>query len=233
MTARAAATRAELLRARRLADRVDRGASLLRRKREALVRALVPLARPAAEARRAIAETAAAAYRAELDALAERGAGDVGATGWPPRAIDVELELERVWGLAVPALRVATPVERDLAVRGTAPGPTGPALFEAANRFEALIAQLLEGVAREARVRALGDALARASRQLHTLEQRVAPELAAQIAATMRALDERDREDQTRLRNLRTKSASHRNPCTAGRSATGTIGISLECDEAC
>ena len=195
MTVRAAPTRAELLRARRLHDRVERGAALLRRKREALVRALVPLARPAAEARRAIAQTTTAAYRAELDALAERGAGDVAATGWPPRALDVDLDLERVWGISVPTLRALPAVERDLAARATAPGPTGPALFEAANQFEALIAQLVEAVAREARVRALGDALARASRQLHTLEQRIAPELAAQIAAT------------TRLRHLRAGAA--------------------------
>lgn len=210
MTARTAPTRAALLQARRLSDRVKRGAALLRRKREALVRALMPLARPAAEARRAIAETATAAYRAELDALAVHGAGGVTATSWPVRAIEVDLDVERVWGLAVPALRVAAVVERDLAARGTAPGSTGPALFEAANRFEALIAQLLEGVAREARVRALGDALARTSRQLHTLEQRVVPELDAQIASTMRALDERDREDQVRLRHLRSKSGRTR-----------------------
>jgi acetyl-CoA carboxylase carboxyltransferase component len=71
MTTRTTPTRAALLQARRLSDRVERGAALLRRKREALVRALMPLARPAAEARRAIAEIAAAAYRAELDAASD------------------------------------------------------------------------------------------------------------------------------------------------------------------
>ncbi|HEU4734735.1 MAG TPA: V-type ATP synthase subunit D [Kofleriaceae bacterium] len=206
MTARAAPTRAELLRARHLLERVDHGAGLLRKKREALVRALVPLARPAAEARRAIAETAAAAYRAELDALAVDGAGNVAATGWPPRAIEVELDIDRMWGAAVPLLRELPAWERGLAARGTAPGPTGPALVEAASRFEALLGQLLDAVGREARVRAVGAALSRASRQLHTLEQRVAPELAARIAGATRALDERDREDQTRLRNLRGKA---------------------------
>jgi len=203
VTARAAPTRAELLRARRLLERVDRGAELLRRKREALVRTLVPLARPAAEARRAIGETATAAYRAELDALAVHGAGSVAATGWPARPIDVELEVQRMWGVTVPVVSDLPAWERGLAARSTAPGPTGPAAFEAANRFEALLAQLLDAVAREARVRAVSAALSRASRQLHTLEQRVAPELAARIATTARALDERDREDQTRLRNLR------------------------------
>ena len=202
MRARAAPTRAELLRARRLRERVERGSELVRRKREALVRSLLPLARPAAEARRAIAETAAGAYEAELDALAIGGEGGVAAAGWPPRALDVELEVERVWGVPVPVVRELPAWQRGLAARATAPGPTGPALVEAANRFEALLTRLFEALAREARVRAVGAALARASRQLHTLEQRVAPELDAEIARTSRALDERDREDQTRLRAL-------------------------------
>ena len=194
------ATRAELLRARRLRERVDRGAELVRRKREALVRALLPLARPAAEARRAIADTAAAAYQAELDVLALHGEGGVVATAAPPRDVEVELELERVWGITVPAIRELPRWERGLAARATAPGPTGPALVEAQNRFEALLGQLLEALAREARVRALGASLARASRQLHTLEQRVGPELDARISAATRGLDERDRDDRVRLR---------------------------------
>ncbi len=205
MSARAAPTRAALLHSRRLLERVQHGAGLLRRKREALVRALVPLARPAAEARRAIAATAEAAYRAELAALAVHGEGAVAATGWPPRALDAELAVEPLWGIAIPVVTDLPVFERGLAARATAPGPTGPALFEAANQFEALLAQLVATVATESRVRALSAALARSSRQLHTLEQRVAPELAAQIVTTTRALDERDREDQTRLRNLRGK----------------------------
>jgi len=209
MTARTAPTRAELLRVRRLLERVERGAALLRRKREALVRALVPLARPAAVARREIADTAAAAYRAELDALASHGAEELAATGWPPRAIEVELDVEQVWGVTVATVQELPVWERGLAARATAPG-TGPTLVETANRFETLLAQLLDAAAREARVRALGAALVRASRQLHTLEQRVAPELATQIAAASRAFDERDREDHARLRTLRTKSATGR-----------------------
>lgn len=210
MRPRAAPTRAELLRARRLLERVVRGAELLRKKREALVRSLVPLARPAAEARRAIADTAAAAYRAELEALAIHGAGVVEATGAPPRSIEIDLEIQRMWGVAVPVVSDLPVWERGLPARATAPGATGPALVEAANRFETLMGQLMEAVAREARVRAVGAALARASRQLHTLEQRVAPELAAQITSTTRALDERDREDQTRLRALRGKTVRAR-----------------------
>ena len=203
MKTRTAPTRAELLRAKRLLTRVEQGATLLRRKREALARALVPLARPAAEARRAISDAAGAAYRAELAALAMHGEGGVAATGSPPRAVEVELDSERVWGVPVPTRRALPAFDRDLESRDTAPGATGLALFEAANHFETLLRLLLDAVTRESHVRALGTALSRTARQLHTLEQRVAPELSARVAQVTAALDERAREDQTRLRTLR------------------------------
>ena len=53
----------------------------------------------------------------------------------------------------------------------------------------------------------LGAALARTSRQLHTLEHKVAPALRDRIAAIGRALDEREREEHTRLRQLRRRRA--------------------------
>ena len=203
MKALGAPTRAELLRSRRLLDRVETGAALLGRKREALVRELFPMARPAALARRLIADAANAAYRAELAALALHGEGVVAATGWPARELEVDVTVQRVWGLAVPRLAALPAWDRDLAARVTAAGTTGPALFEAANRFERLAAELLAAAARELHVRALGQALARTTRQLHTLEQRVAPALREHIAAIGRALDEREREEHTRLRQLR------------------------------
>lgn len=203
MKARVAPTRSELLRSRRLLERVDRGASLLRRKRQALVRELFPLARPAAEARRAIADAADDAYRAQLEATALRGGGQVAATGWPARQVEVELEVGSVWGVAVPRLGEAPSLARGLAARGTEPGTTGPAVFEAANRFESLAERLLQAASRELHLRALGAALARTSRQVRTLEHRVAPQLVDRVARVRRALDEREREEQTRLRQLR------------------------------
>lgn len=195
--------RAELLRSRRLLARVERGAALLRRKREALVRELFPLARPAAEARRAIADAAMAAYRAELEALAIHGEGAVAATAWPPRELSAAVTVQRVWGVAAPRIEELPAFDRSLAARATAPGPTGPALFEAANRFEHLAEVLVDAASRELHVRSLGEALARTSRQLQTLEQRVAPELRERIAAIASALDEREREEHARLRRLR------------------------------
>jgi H(+)-transporting ATP synthase subunit D len=201
--ARVSPTRSELLRSRRLLQRVDKGAALLRRKREALVRELFPLARPAVEARRAIAEAADHAYRAELAAVAIHGTGDLEATAWPGREVEVELELARVWGVTVPKISKVPALRRGLAARGTSPQEVGPALFEATNEFEDLSEKLLDAASRELHLRALGAALARTSRQVQTLEHRVAPKLQKRITRVARALDEREREEHTRLRQLR------------------------------
>jgi V/A-type H+-transporting ATPase subunit D len=202
---RASPTRSALLRTQRLRDRVDRGASLLRRKREALVRALFPLARPAVEARREIEELADGAYRAQLEAMATEGADAVTATAWPPRELSAELDVAPVWGVPVPHLSALPSFERGLAARATAPGIGGPALFEASNRFETLADKVLVAASRELHLRALGAALSRTSRQVHALEYRVAPRLRDEIAQIRAALDEREREEQTRLRQLRKK----------------------------
>ena len=77
--------------------------------------------------------------------------------------------------------------------RGTAPGPTGPAIFEATNRFEELAHELMEAAPREVLLRALGQALARTSRQLHTLEQLVIPALRAHVAGLANLVAYRDR----------------------------------------
>ena len=84
--------------------------------------------------------------------------------------------------MTVPRLGPPPAWARGLAARGTAPEPTGPAQFEAANRFERLAAELLDAAARELHVRSLGAALTRTSRQLHTLEHKVAPALRNKIA---------------------------------------------------
>lgn len=131
------------------------------------------------------------------------GEAAVAATAWPPRTLEVELDVERVWGVTLPSLADPPAFERDLEARSTAPSSVGTALFEATNHFELLASHLVHAIARESQVRALATALARTARQLHTLEQRVAPELAARAASVASALDERDREDQLRLRLLR------------------------------
>ena len=56
-------------------------------------------------------------------------------------------------------------------------------------------------------IRRLGEALAQTSRQVNSLDRRVAPDLRAQMATMRRTLEEREREERLRLKHLLKKRA--------------------------
>ncbi len=197
-----APTRWNLLRTTRRLARVHRGAELLARKRRALVTELFGLARPALADRERLARRADSAYPALLDALAARGSDELRALGWPTRDPEAEIELRETWGVRVAEIEEMPRMRRGPVERGVAPATTGPAVTRAADEFEDLVALLVDAATRETQIRRLARALARTSRQVNTLEQRVGPTLARQAAAIRRTLEEREREDHLRLRRL-------------------------------
>ena len=202
---RLAPTRMNLLAARRELARVEKGIALTRRKREALVAELFKLARPAVDVRARIADAVNRATASLADALAEHGAANLAVMAWPTTEPVVELRPAQVWGLAVSEVVGRTPIVRTLDARCLAPGSSGPAVAATAARFEELADLLVDAAPREQRVRRLGEAVAETTRRLLTLEQRVAPGLAAQIDNVRRQLGEREREEHLRLRHVQAK----------------------------
>lgn len=196
------ATRMNLLRAERRLARVKKGVELLKKKREALVAEFFRVARPAAAARSAIAEQSARAYPALLRALAALGRAGVRALGAPARALAVDIRPGHVWGIPTSTVARKPAIRRTLAARGTAPGATSLAAAAAATEFETLADLLIDAAPRELLLRRLGDALARTSRQVNGLERRIAPEVEAEAARIRATLDERERDERTRLRQL-------------------------------
>lgn len=207
MSARSAPTRTALMRLRRRLDRVQTGAELLGRKRKALVAELFERAGGVVDTRRALREAAEAAYAALREAQAVQGHGTLRALGWPGRDLPLELRAVEVWGVRATEIVSAPAVRRGPEGRGLPPGAAGPATDEAAERFESLVEQLLDAASRELRVRRLAAALAATTRQVNVLEHRVAPRLSDEIARVQGHLEEREREDRTRLRQLRRRHA--------------------------
>jgi V/A-type H+/Na+-transporting ATPase subunit D len=197
-----APTRSNLLRHRRRLERVRKGIDLLTRKRRALVADLFRVATPAIEARSRVQERAARAYPALLGAAAVQGAAGIDALGWPARQIEVELTLTESWGVVSGVVQRLTSVRRSLEGRGQAPALTGPATAAAAEEFEHLVELLLDAASTELLLRRLAEALARTSRQVNTLERRVAPRLAGEIHRVRELLEEREREDHARLKRF-------------------------------
>lgn len=210
-SARVPATRVALLQLRRQLARVERAAALVRRKREALVAELFRSARPALDLRERVARQATLAYDALLDALALHGSSGVAALGMPARIVEVELRPTTIWGVPLTEVQRSTPIRRTLAARGTAPPLTKSEGVEAADRFEELLELLLETATAEERLRRLGDALARATRQMRILEERLAPSIAQHIAQLRNRLDQEERETQLRLGSIARKRRLHPN----------------------
>ena len=199
---RPAPTRQNLLALQRRLERVGKGTTLLRRKREALVAELFRLARSAASARVSIGDRAARAYPALLRALACEGSDGLRALGWPGRDLRVEIRSGLVWGIAVAEILRRPPIPRTPQARGVPPASATGAAAEAVTEFEELVELLLGAASRESLLRRLGDALARTSRQVNTLERRLQPALRGDLTSVRRTLDEREREEHLRLERL-------------------------------
>ena len=199
---RPAPTRQNLLALQRRLDRVDKGTGLLRRKREALAAELFRLARPAASARASIALRAASAYPVLVKALAREGADGLRALGWPARDLRLEIRSNQVWGIPVAEILGRPTMLRTPHARGVAPGGVSSPVVVATAAFEELAEMLLAAANREALLRRLGEALARTSRQVNTLERRLGPALRADLGTIRHALEEREREEHLRLERL-------------------------------
>jgi len=199
---RVPATRSSLMRCRRRLDQVQKGAALLKRKRESLVNELFARARTAVSSREAIDARARQAWQALLEALAANGAETLPPLGWPPRPLEVELSAVEIWGLRVATLVQRPSVVRSPASRGVLPGPGEAVTQAAALDFEALVEQLIDAAPQEHLMRRLGQALSRTTRLVNTLEQRVAVGLTAEVTAIRRTLEEREREEHQRVKRL-------------------------------
>lgn len=200
--ARMAATRAGLLRQARRLDQVQRGAALLKRKRQALVQELFGRARTAIESREAIEAQALRAWRSVWLALSASGTQVLAPLGWPTREIDVDLRTFELWGVRAVELLHRPSLVRGVAARSVLPDPGAGVSHDAAREFETLLERVLDAAPQEQVVRRLGGALARTTRLVNTLEQRVAVRLAAEVTEIRRTLAEREREEQLRIKHL-------------------------------
>jgi V/A-type H+/Na+-transporting ATPase subunit D len=194
-----APTRSNLLAGQRRLRRMTKGAELLRRKREALVAEIVRLARPAAAARALIAERAARAYPLLVKALAEEGRAGLGALAWPHRDLSLEIRPAQVWGIPVAEIVTRPPLQRTLEARGTSANMIALSAAASATEFEVLAELLLDAAPRELLLQRLGLELTRTSRQVSTLEHRMMPRLQGEVTRVRRTLEEREREEHTRL----------------------------------
>ncbi len=187
---------------RRLA--VSNSLAILQARRQALIREFLASARPflltrreiSSEYRRGIEELQLARAQDGENSLASVAAvsdRDVQATIVPRNILGVRYKEAQVEG-AIGAGTEAFPYD---------PGATAAALEEATAHFTVVLENMLKFAGFESRLKRLARDIRQLSRKSRVLEQKVLPELAANIHAASQYIGEREREDHFRLKKFK------------------------------
>ncbi len=195
-------TRARLLAIRGQRRLAEQRRDLLQRKRAQLVEALATLAAEALGRSLELEREAGDAHAALGLFRAIEGPEHVGSAALAARReIAVEPRTDVIMGVRVPAVRFA-PLGRAATGRGYGLAGTGARIDEVAVRFERVLELTLEVAAQELRLRRLAAELRQVSRRVGAIDHVVVPRLCAELRRIAAALDEREREEQFRLRRL-------------------------------
>jgi V/A-type H+-transporting ATPase subunit D len=207
-------TRTDLLLLRDKVASIANSVSILQARRQALIREFLASVRPFLRSRERIAASYASAIvelnlarghegDALIDLIAAGSARDVG----------VELAEASVMGVRYHDLTAWGPFVRTPAERGFGYANTTPHLDEAAYRYEKLTEDVIEMAKYESRLKRLGDAIQQMTRRVRVLEERVLPQLRADIKSIAQHIGEREREAHFRLKKFK----ATRNRPVAGR----------------
>jgi len=213
-----APTRSNLLARRDQFKLANRGADLLKRKRDALIGEFFDLVKASLQARRDLTKASQEAYLSLFLANAWDGPEAVKSIALAEDAtVEVGLTVENLFGVKVPQVQAPTFGE------GTSFSPIGAGArtLDAAAQFKALTEALIKVAATETRLRRIGEEIKKTSRRVNALEQLVIPGIARQIKDIRSVLDQRALEEVTVLKRIKSKLEA-RDQADAAKAAADT-----------
>lgn len=202
MAEQIAPTRSNLLQRRDQLKLANRGADLLKRKRDALIGEFFSLVKESLAARRALNETTQEAYFSLFLAKAWDGPEAVESLSLAEQAeLDIDIKVQNLFGVKVPQLQPPTFAEQ----LPFSPIGAGARTLDAAAQFRKLTAALIQVAATETRLRRIGEEIKKTSRRVNALEQIVIPGVQVQIKDIRSVLDQRALEEVTVLKRIKAK----------------------------
>lgn len=182
------------------------GLSLLRSKREALVRELFGIMEQAVATRDLFSETLRRAIASLAVSLGTEGrAGVESATFAARRDVPLTLEEKIVWGVRYQDLRWRG-IVRSADARGYAFSGVSGSTIAASREFEKALEVVLRVVSVETRLKKIGAEISKATRRVNTFTEVIVPRLQGQIRRIRLALEEREREDIFRMKRFKTRT---------------------------
>ncbi len=211
-----APTRSNLLQRRDQLRLAQRGADLLKRKRDALIGEFFALVKESLAARRALEAVGRDAYFSLFLANAWDGPEAVKSLSLAQsQGLEVEITVDNLFGVKVP--RVLPPeFSHELPF---SPVEAGTQTLAAAEQFRRLTEALVQVAATETRLRRIGEEIKKTSRRVNALEQLVIPGVQWEIRDIRSVLDQRALEETTTLKKIKAKLVRNEEEAQAARAA--------------
>ena len=197
-----APTRSNLLQRRDQLRLAQRGADLLKRKRDALISEFFDLVKASLDARRDLQAASKEAYFSLFLANAWDGPEAVKSLSLAGGdALEIDIQIENLFGAKV--AQVQPPEVADSLP--FSPIGAGARTLDAASEFRKLTEAIVKVAATETRLRTIGEEIKKTNRRVNALEQLVMPNIQRQIKSIQSVLDQRALEEVTVLKRIKAK----------------------------
>jgi len=197
-------TRTNLLQLKEKAGSVLNSISILKARRQALIREFVSTTKPFLYSRDEIKKIYAEAIRELRLSLAHEGPDYIDSlTLTTGREFGIEVEVKKVMGLGYRDVTANESAVRPPDERGYDYLSTTAHLEEAIHRFERVVESMLDLAAFESKLKRLGEEIQRITRRIRVLEEKIQPTLKKQIKSIEQYIAEREREAYYRLKRFK------------------------------
>lgn len=205
--AKASPTRMNLLSRKSQLGFAREGVQLLKHKREVLMAEFMKTVRPLMEKHTELHRELAIAFNCLNTARSVDGLGEIEmAALLREHHVSIEIASKKNWGIEMPVIKSVDglgemyqePHALDVSLR----------TFETRDRFEIVMQHILEIAPLEASLKRLGREIQKTTRRINALEIMLIPRLLDEIRSIRGALEEREREDNYRLRRIKNKKES-------------------------
>ena len=204
-------TRMNLLQRQNQVKLAQQGVDLLKKKRDALVADFFNIVRRALAAREKLTKSAEQSYTLLGLTKAVEGRETLEAVALAdPRRLEVGIDTKNVWGTRIPSI-ATNDVRRSVLARNADPAAVSARTIESADRFEDVVAALLDVAGTEITLRKIGEEIKKTTRRVNALEQVVIPRVRGEIRYIRDVLEQRAREDVFRLKRIKQKLESAKN----------------------
>ena len=201
-------TRSELIALKKRIKLSERGYKLLKMKRDGLILEFFKVLAEAKDLKNELAEKYARAQ--EMIAIAETVEGTIGVKAAAMAASEnpeIDLKSKNIMGVIVPKIESKS-VKKSLNERGYGVIGTSAAIDEAAEAFEDLVECIILSAELETTMKRLLDEIEGTKRRVNALEFKVIPEQVEARNFIKMRLDEMEREELTRVKRTKGKSAA-------------------------